>query len=153
MPLPINELVQKDLRVVGSLYGSANTVLQIPRLLELYQAGRLPLDRLLGTEYRLDDINVAFARLPTESVGRGLIVMGELVMTGPAGYATYPSLRDRTVFITGGATGIGAELVAQFARQGARVGFVDIQDAAAADAGRRARGRARAPHRGTGPAT
>jgi len=32
------------------------------------------------------------------------------------------------VFITGGATGIGAEFVAQFARQGARVGFVDIQD-------------------------
>jgi D-xylose 1-dehydrogenase len=56
-------------------------------------------------------------------------------MTGPAdqaeaadqaGYASYPSLRGRTVFITGGATGIGAEFVAQFARQGARVGFVDI---------------------------
>ena len=43
-------------------------------------------------------------------------------------YASYPSLRGRTVFITGGATGIGAEFVAQFARQGARVGFVDIQD-------------------------
>ena len=47
---------------------------------------------------------------------------------GPGGYASYPSLRGRTVFITGGATGIGAEFVAQFARQGARVGFVDIQD-------------------------
>jgi D-xylose 1-dehydrogenase len=44
-----------------------------------------------------------------------------------AGYARYPSLRGRTVFITGGATGIGAEFVTQFARQGARVGFVDIQ--------------------------
>ena len=48
-------------------------------------------------------------------------------------YACYPSLRDRAVFITGGATGIGAELVAQFARQGAQVGFVDVQHAAAAD--------------------
>jgi NAD(P)-dependent dehydrogenase (short-subunit alcohol dehydrogenase family) len=47
------------------------------------------------------------------------------------GYASYPSLRGRSVFVTGGATGIGAELVAQFARQGARVGFVDIQAAAA----------------------
>ena len=75
---PINELVQKDIRVVGSLYGSSNTVLQIPRLLELYQAGRLPLDRLLGSEYRLEDINVAHARLPAEPVGRGPIVMGEL---------------------------------------------------------------------------
>lgn len=50
-----------------------------------------------------------------------------------ARYASYPSLRDRSVFITGGATGIGAELVAQFARQGAQVGFIDIQHAAAAD--------------------
>jgi Zn-dependent alcohol dehydrogenase len=74
VPLPVNELVQKDLRVVGSLYGSANTVRQIPLLLDLYQAGRLPLDRLLGTEYRLDDVNEAFARLPAESVGRGVIV-------------------------------------------------------------------------------
>ena len=53
-------------------------------------------------------------------------------MTDPAGYATYPSLRGRTVFITGGATGIGAEFVTQFARQGARVGFVDIKDEPAA---------------------
>lgn len=50
-----------------------------------------------------------------------------------ARYAQYPSLRGRTVFITGGATGVGAELVAQFARQGARVGFVDVQQAAAAE--------------------
>lgn len=40
--------------------------------------------------------------------------------------ATYPSLRDRIVFITGGATGIGAELVRAFAEQHARVHFVDI---------------------------
>ena len=39
----------------------------------------------------------------------------------PAGtFARYPSLAGRTVFVTGGATGIGAEIVAQFARQGAR---------------------------------
>jgi D-xylose 1-dehydrogenase len=50
-----------------------------------------------------------------------------------ARYASYPSLRGRTVFVTGGATGIGAELVAQFARQGAQVGFVDIQSGAAAE--------------------
>jgi NAD(P)-dependent dehydrogenase (short-subunit alcohol dehydrogenase family) len=50
-----------------------------------------------------------------------------------ARYASYPSLHGRAVFVTGGATGIGAELVTQFARQGAQVGFVDIQPAAAAD--------------------
>ena len=38
-------------------------------------------------------------------------------------YATYPSLRDRVVFISGGSSGIGAELVRAFAAQGARVAF------------------------------
>ncbi|MGH3490340.1 MAG: SDR family NAD(P)-dependent oxidoreductase [Actinopolymorphaceae bacterium] len=52
-------------------------------------------------------------------------------MPVPAEYAHYPSLHGRSVFVTGGATGIGAELVAQFAAQGARVAFVDID----ADAG------------------
>jgi len=45
--------------------------------------------------------------------------------------ATYPSLKDRVVFITGGASGIGAAEVTHFAAQGARVAFVDIDDAAA----------------------
>ena len=40
---------------------------------------------------------------------------------------TYPSLAGRTVFITGGATGIGAELVAAFAAQKCKVSFVDLQ--------------------------
>src|SRR5271169_4318524 len=46
-------------------------------------------------------------------------------------FAIYPSLHDRVVFITGGASGIGAEHVTQFAAQGAKVAFVDIADAAA----------------------
>jgi len=42
-------------------------------------------------------------------------------------YASYPSLVDRTVFVTGGADGIGQAIVRQFASQGSRVAFVDIQ--------------------------
>lgn len=38
-------------------------------------------------------------------------------------FAIYPSLRDKVVFITGGSTGIGSEMVSAFARQGAKVGF------------------------------
>ena len=41
-------------------------------------------------------------------------------------YATYPSLDGRSVFITGGGSGIGASLVRHFAAQGSRVAFVDI---------------------------
>lgn len=45
-------------------------------------------------------------------------------------YATYPSLRGRPVVISGGASGIGAALVRNFAAQGAKVGFVDVADEA-----------------------
>ncbi len=47
-----------------------------------------------------------------------------------AATACYPSLQDRSVLITGGATGIGAALVQAFAQQGARVGFIDLDAAA-----------------------
>src|SRR5271154_7397664 len=42
-------------------------------------------------------------------------------------FAFYPSLAGRTVFISGGATGIGADIVRAFARNHARVAFVDVQ--------------------------
>lgn len=45
-------------------------------------------------------------------------------------FARYPSLAGRVVFISGGGSGIGASLVEHFAAQGARVGFVDIQEEA-----------------------
>ena len=46
-------------------------------------------------------------------------------------YATYPSLENRVVLISGGASGIGEAMVTAFAGQGAKVGFIDIN----ADAG------------------
>ena len=48
----------------------------------------------------------------------------------PAPYATYPSLRDRVVLITGGGSGIGASLVEHFAAQGSRVAFLDRDEPA-----------------------
>jgi len=45
-------------------------------------------------------------------------------------FARYPSLAGRAVFITGGATGIGAALVGAFHDQGAKVGFIDRDEAA-----------------------
>ncbi len=43
-------------------------------------------------------------------------------------FARYPSLENRVVFVTGGASGIGAEIVRAFADQGSKVGFVDLDE-------------------------
>jgi len=42
-------------------------------------------------------------------------------------FAQYPSLVGRVVFVSGGATGIGSDIVAAFARNHARVAFIDVQ--------------------------
>jgi NAD(P)-dependent dehydrogenase (short-subunit alcohol dehydrogenase family) len=44
-------------------------------------------------------------------------------MPGTRRHAVYPSLRDRVVFVSGGSSGIGAELVRAFAGQGSKVAF------------------------------
>lgn len=60
-------------------------------------------------------------------------------------FARYPSLVDRPVFITGGATGIGATLVQEFVRQGAKVGFVDVARAGGEALARELAGERHAP--------
>jgi len=60
--------------------------------------------------------------------GRLYSRVGPLMSTQDKQFAKYPSLAGRVVVVTGGATGIGESVVANFARQGARVAFLDIQD-------------------------
>jgi NAD(P)-dependent dehydrogenase (short-subunit alcohol dehydrogenase family) len=51
--------------------------------------------------------------------------------------AIYPSLKEKRVVVTGGASGIGEGLVEAFVRQGARVAFLDVLDAEAEALARR----------------
>ena len=51
-------------------------------------------------------------------------------------FPIYPDLKDKTVLITGGGSGIGASFVEAFARQGSRVAFIDIQEDASQELAR-----------------
>src|SRR5690606_14996169 len=72
--VPLNPLVQGEKQVVGALYGSSNTPLQLPEILRLYTAGRIPLDKLLDRSFPLAEANEAFAHLGTGAIGRPVIV-------------------------------------------------------------------------------
>lgn len=69
-----NALVQGDKTIRGSLYGSANPPVDVPRILGLYQSGRLPLDKLLGRTYPLEAVNEAYEALASGAVGRSILL-------------------------------------------------------------------------------
>jgi alcohol dehydrogenase len=56
-------LVAEERTLKGSYLGSCVPSRDIPRYIEWYRAGRLPVDRLLSERLRLEDINAAFDRL------------------------------------------------------------------------------------------
>jgi D-xylose 1-dehydrogenase len=45
-------------------------------------------------------------------------------------FAVYPSLKGRSVLVTGGGSGIGAQIVRRFCEQGSKVAFIDVDRAA-----------------------
>ena len=68
------ELVYQEKVLQGSYYGSAHFQADIPRLLQLYLAGRLPVDRLISRRYRLVNVNQAFEALLAGEVSRSVVV-------------------------------------------------------------------------------
>jgi S-(hydroxymethyl)glutathione dehydrogenase/alcohol dehydrogenase len=67
------DLTLYEKQVRGCLFGSSNPRLDIPRLLELYGAGRLKLDELITREYDLEDINQGYEDMHNGVNLRGLI--------------------------------------------------------------------------------
>lgn len=66
-------LVTLEKTLQGSFMGSAVPRRDIPRLIQLYQAGKLPLDELLSPSITLDEINEGFDRLSQGKAVRQLI--------------------------------------------------------------------------------
>ncbi|HYN22756.1 MAG TPA: zinc-dependent alcohol dehydrogenase family protein [Thermoanaerobaculia bacterium] len=56
-------LVAEERTIKGSYLGSCNPARDIPRFIEMYQSGALPVDRLLSERIELDEINEGFDRL------------------------------------------------------------------------------------------
>lgn len=67
------DLTLYEKQVRGSLFGSSNPRRDIPRLLELHQAGQLKLNELITREYTLEEVNQGYADMHAGINLRGLI--------------------------------------------------------------------------------
>jgi NDMA-dependent alcohol dehydrogenase len=73
--LPGPALVRQEKIVTGSLYGSSRPAIDMPKILDLFKDGRLPLDRLISKTYELGQINAAFDDLAAGALNRGVLVI------------------------------------------------------------------------------
>ena len=136
IPLDVRPIVTGERVVRGSSYGSARTREDLPRLVNLYLAGKLRIDELINRRYGLDEANEAFRALAArrararahrllmrelvfalEFRGRGEAVPGSATLRRAR--TTAPSQAFRTAL---GADGIQAGVEADRGRdRGARV--------------------------------
>lgn len=72
--VPVMSLVFEERVLTGSIYGSARPRHDIPKLIDLYRAGKLKLDELLTRTYPFKDINEAYAALERGEVARSVVV-------------------------------------------------------------------------------
>jgi alcohol dehydrogenase len=72
--VPAVSLVAEERTVKGSYMGSAVPSRDLPRFIALYQAGRLPVDRLLTHRLKLDEVNAAFDRLAKGEAVRQVVL-------------------------------------------------------------------------------
>jgi Zn-dependent alcohol dehydrogenase len=73
-PLPMGPFVYDGKKVIGSNMGSTRLRVDIPRLVELYQSGRLKLDELITARYPLEQINEAIEAMERGEALRNVIV-------------------------------------------------------------------------------
>ena len=73
--IPIMPLIFEEKVVKGSVYGSSRPRIDIPKLINLYRAGKLKLDELVTRTYSFDQINEAYAALERGEVARTVVLM------------------------------------------------------------------------------
>jgi S-(hydroxymethyl)glutathione dehydrogenase/alcohol dehydrogenase len=75
VPLLVRELVFYGQKVMGSTNGNTRLRVETPRLVDLYQHGRIKLDELITARYRLDDINTAIEAMERGQALRNVIML------------------------------------------------------------------------------
>lgn len=74
--IPVDmELFEWDKTYLNPLYGSCRPQRDFPLLLELYLAGRLPLDALITKRYVLDELGQAFADMRAGAIAKGVLLL------------------------------------------------------------------------------
>jgi NDMA-dependent alcohol dehydrogenase len=76
MAINAGELVYQEKTLRGSYYGSTRPQADMPRLLQLFQAGRLPIDRMISRRYPLERVNEAYDALIAGEVARSVLIPG-----------------------------------------------------------------------------
>jgi Zn-dependent alcohol dehydrogenase len=74
MVLPGGILIGYHRRMQGSLFGGANPLVDIPKILSLWHEGHIKLPELITKRYTLDEINEGYADLMEGRNIRGVIV-------------------------------------------------------------------------------
>ena len=74
LTLPAVQVVAEARQVLGSYMGSSSPQRDVPRLVELWQRGRLPVERLASGECGLDGVNAALDALADGTAVRQLLV-------------------------------------------------------------------------------
>ena len=73
--IPHVGIVAEERTIKGSYLGSCVPARDIPRYIEWFQAGRLPVDRLLSESITLDEINEGFDRLAAGTTLRQTVTL------------------------------------------------------------------------------
>lgn len=68
-------ILNGERRIIGSKYGSSNPPVHVPELVDLYLAGRLPLEALVSGRWPIDQVDIAYEALRGGSITRGLLMM------------------------------------------------------------------------------
>ena len=72
--LPQVNLVAEERTIKGSYIGTCVPIRDLPRYIELYRGGKLPVDRLMSGRLKLDEINLGFDRLHEGKAVRQVVV-------------------------------------------------------------------------------